>query len=170
MKKRVLRTVGSGFTYGAVVGVFLFLMNTPPDANFMYTLKVLLAAAIVTAVCGIVFSGILLIADRIRAKKFDPFRKELEGAEPILLEDYVRRTVGEKEIRGFLFLTGKHLYFKSKTASADRILSLADVESVQISDPKKCRITVTLTSGETDIFTVSDPLPWFHQIGDLKTE
>jgi hypothetical protein len=65
LKKRFLKTLSSGFTYGAMVGMLLFLVNTPPDSVLPQTLKILLVAAICGIVSGIFFTALLLILDLI---------------------------------------------------------------------------------------------------------
>jgi hypothetical protein len=168
MKKRNLRIISSGFTYGAVIGMLLFLVNTPPDSVLPQTLKILLVAAICAVVSGIVITGILFLAEFIRVKKYASCRSELTE-ETVLLEDSARRLVGETMVKGQLFLTSKSLVFCSSQKQTRKI-SLSEISQVQITDPKKGQITVTTDSEESEVYTVYDALTWFNAIGDGKKE
>ncbi len=167
MKKRTLRTIGSGFTYGALVGMILFLFNTPADAVFPQTLKILLVSVIFALISGVLFTLILFLADLIRSKKYDPYRQELAAEGTILAEDFARRLLGNKLVPGWLFLTETSLSFYSAQKELRRI-STEDITSVEITDPKRGQITVSMASMEVETFTVSDALIWFHAIGDVK--
>ncbi len=169
MKKRYLKLISSGFTYGAMVGMLLFLVNTPPDSVFPQTLKILLVAAICGVVSGIFFTGVLFLWDVIRSKTYDPYRKELSSEGEILLEDGAKRLLFDGFVRGWLFLTSQTISFFDSKKECRRI-SVADVESVQITDPKRNQITVTTLSGGSEVFFVSDALAWFNAIGDLHKE
>ncbi len=168
MKKRNLRIISSGFTYGAVIGMLLFLVNTPPDSVLPQTLKILLVAAICAVVSGIVITGILFLLEIFRAKKYASCRAELTE-ESILLEDAARRLVRENLVKGQLFLTSKNLVFCSGQKEIRRI-SLSEIAQVQITDPKKGQITVTTDSTESEVYAVYDALTWFNAIGEGKEE
>lgn len=169
MKKRLLKALTSGFTYGAMVGMFLFLVNTPPDSVLPQTLKILLVAAICGVVAGIFFTALLLILDAIHAKTFDPYRKELASEGEILLEDSAKRLTADRLVRGWLFLTKESLSFYHAKGESRR-LAVSEIDTVQITDPKRNQVTVTASSGESEVFVVSDALAWFHTIGDLQND
>ena len=168
MKKRSLRIVSSGFTYGAVIGMLLFLVNTPPDSVLPQTLKILLVAAICAVISGIVITGFLFLAEFIRLKKYASCRAELTE-ETVLLEDSARRLLGETMVKGQLFLTSQCLVFCSKEKELRRI-SLSEISQVQITDPKRGQITVTTDSMESEVYGVYDALTWFNVIGDRTKE
>ncbi len=167
MKKRTLRTIGSGFTYGALFGMILFLLNTPADAVFLQTLKILLISVICAVVSGIAFTAILFLAEFIRSKKYNPYRKELEAGGKILIEDFARRLLGDKLVSGWLFLTEKSLSFHSGKDEI-RCIPNEDISAVEITDPKRGQITVSMVNLEVETFTVSDALAWFNAIGGVK--
>ncbi len=167
MKKRVLKTISSGFTYGAMVGMFLFLLNTPPDSVLPQTLKILLVSAICAVVSGIVITGVLFLVEGIRAKTYDPYRKQLALEGEILLEDGAKRLVSDRWVRGWLFLTSQSLSFYNQEKELRR-LSAEEISSVQITDPKHNQITVTAGDASSEVFTVSDALAWFEAIGNLQ--
>lgn len=168
MKKRVLHILGSGFTYGAILGVFLFIANTPAEASFLEVLKILLVAAVCAAVAGLGFSLLLFLYEQFRSRRFDPFRKELSAKGSLVLEDPAKRIFNGKQVSGWLFLTESELYFKSSAMDgvADCVLSVDEISSVEITDPRRCYVTVTMTSLAAETFAVTDPLPWFHSLGD----
>ncbi len=169
MKKRNLRIVSSGFSYGAVVGMLLFLINTPPDSVFPQTLKILLVAAICALVSGVVITGILFLLEIFRAKPFTPCRAELSEEGEILLEDSASRLVDGKMVKGWLFLTKNSLSFYTSQKELRRI-ALTDISEVQITDPKKGQITLSTTAMESEVFAVSDALAWFNAVGDVSKE
>ncbi len=169
MKKRSIRIISSGFTYGAMIGMLLFLINTPPDSVLPQTLKILLIAALCALVSGIVITGILFLTEWIRAKTYDPYRAELAQEGKILLEDSARRLLSDRMIKGWLFLTPRSLSFYTSQKELRRI-AVEDIASVQISDPKKGQITVRTEAQESEVFTVSDALAWFNAIGDLHKD
>jgi hypothetical protein len=169
LKKRFLKTLSSGFTYGAMVGMLLFLVNTPPDSVLPQTLKILLVAAICGIVSGIFFTALLLILDLIRSKTYDPYRKELASEGEILLEDSSKRLLSDRFVRGWMFLTQQSLTFYDAKKECRR-LPVSEIDTVQITDPKRNQITVTALSGEAEVFTVSDALAWFNAIGDLQKD
>ncbi len=167
MKKKILNHIGSGFTYGAVVGMLLFLFNTPSDAVFKDTMNVLLISAACAVVCGMIFTGMLFLADRIRAKRYDPYRQELSAEGTILLDDSARRLVMDKLVPGWLFLTEQSLSFFSSQKELRRI-PMEEISSVAITDPKRGQITLSMTTMEVETFAVSDALAWFQAVGDLQ--
>ncbi len=168
MKKRNLRIISSGFSYGAVIGMLLFLINTPPDSVLLQTLKTLLVAAICALVSGIAITGILFLVEFFRAKTYAPYRAELAGDGEILLEDSASRILEDRTVKGWLFLTPKSLAFFSSQNQPWRI-DLSDISEIQISDAKKGQITVS-TATQSEIFSVSDALAWFNAVGDRQSQ
>lgn len=169
VKKRNLRIISSGFTYGAMIGMLLFLINTPPDSVLPQTLKILLVATICALVSGIVITGILFLVELIRSKIYDPYRAKLASEGEILLEDSARRLLSETMVKGWLFLTPQSLSFYTSGKELRRIV-VADITSVQITDPKKGQITVSTSAMESEVFVVSDALAWFNAIGNLQKD
>lgn len=169
MKKKTLRIIGSGYSYGALIGMILFLFNTPADSVFLQTLKILLVAVICAAVSGTVITGVLFLLEFFRAKTYDPYRQELKAEGDMILEDSARRLVSDKMVKGWLFLTPSSLTFYD-TAKQVRKIVVSEIESVQITDPKAGNIAVVTVSGASEIFSVPDALAWFNAIGDLKNE
>jgi hypothetical protein len=167
LKKRNLRIISSGFSYGAVIGMLLFLINTPPDSVLPQTLKILLVAVICALVSGIVITGVLFLVEFFRAKIYAPYRTELATEGEILLEDTASRLVNDTLVKGWLFLTPKTLAFFSSQKEQRRI-PVSDISEIQISDAKKGQITVSTTSMESEVFSVSDALAWFNAVGDLS--
>lgn len=168
MKKRVFQILGSGLTYGALIGMFLFLVNTPANATLFETLKLLFVAVICALVSGLFLSLVIYFFDMLRFKRFASFRQELSEKDPILLEDNVSRLLDGKQVAGRLFLTSSVLVFKPYGRTEDRSILTQDVSSVEITDPRRCRITVNTASMEAETFAVPDPLLWFNTLGDLK--
>ena len=167
MKKRSLKIISSGFTYGAMVGMLLFLINTPADSVLPQTLKILLVAAVCAVVSGIFFTAVLFLLELYRSKTYAPFRQQLASEGEIVLEDSAKRLFADRLVRGWLFLTPVSLTFCDSKKEMHRI-PVEDIDSVQITDPKRNQITITLTSAQTEVLLVSDALSWFNAIGDLR--
>ncbi|MBQ1272101.1 MAG: hypothetical protein IIY12_01215, partial [Clostridia bacterium] len=164
-----LRIIGSGYSYGALIGMILFLFNTPAESVFLQTLKILLVAAICAAVSGTVITGILFLLEHFRSKAYDPCRQELKAEGEMILEDAVKRLVSDKMVKGWLFLTPSSLTFYDGAKQASKI-AVSEIESVQIIDPKAGNISVATVAGASEVFSVGDALAWFNAIGDLKNE
>lgn len=169
MKKRNLRIISSGFSYGAAIGMLLFLINTPPDSVLPQTLKILLVAVICAVVSGVVITGVLFLIEIFRAKTYAPFRAELSEEGEILLEDSASRLVGDRMVKGWLFLTPKALSFYGSQKELRRI-ALSELSEIQITDPKKGQITISTSSMESEVFAVADALAWFNAVGDISKE
>ncbi len=167
MKKRNLRIISSGFSAGAVIGMLLFLVNTPPDSVFLQTLKILLVAVICSLVSGAAITGVLFLVELFRAKAYAPYRQKLAEEGAILLEDSARRIFRGKAAKGRLFLTQKSLSFYSSESEAFSI-SISDITGIQISDAKKGEITLFLPQDGSAVFLVSDALAWFDAVGELQ--
>ena len=167
MKKRSLKIISSGFSYGAIVGMLLFIVNTPADSVLPQTLKILLIAAICGVVSGIFFTVVLFLLEIFNAKTYAPFRQQLASEGDIVLEDFAKRLVSDRLVRGWLFLTPAALTFCDSKKEMHRIPA-EEIDSVQITDPKRNQITVTMTTSQTEVLLVSDALSWFNAIGDLQ--
>ena len=165
MKKKLMHFLGSGMTYGAVIGMLLFLMNTPAEANLILTLKTLLAAAITAAVAGLILALAFWCWDWYRARRFSEFRGTL--GDTVKLEDSAARLLSGKKVRGRLFLTEDALYFKVSGEDKEKELTLAvdSVVSVEVTDPRRCHVTLTLPEDGSETFAVTDPLEWFSALG-----
>lgn len=169
MKKRNLRIISSGFSYGAVVGMLLFLINTPPDSVFPQTLKIFLVAVICALISGVAITGVLFLIEIFRAKTYAPCRAELSAEGEILLEDSASRLVGDRMVKGWLFLTQNSLSFYTSQKEL-RCIPLSDIRGIQISDPKKGHISLSTAAMESEVFAVSDALAWFNAVGDISKE
>lgn len=168
-KSPFLRSLGSGFTYGAVIGVFLFIVNTPADATFLEVLKLLLVAVICAVISGVILTLFVFLTDLIRDKKYDAVRTHIRKTEEIREEDRGARLLSGKSVRGMLFLTDQHLFFQSSdTSETPYCIAREHITSVEITDPRRCEITVVLQSMEVETFSMSDPRRWFDLLGSSQ--
>ena len=146
--------------------MLLFLVNTPPDTVFPQTLKILLVAAICAVVSGIVITAVLFLVEAVRSKTYAPYRATLVNEGALLLEDTARRRVGDRNVKGRLFLTEQSLSFFASPTEVRRI-PVSEILQVNISDAKRGEVTVGTTSMEYEVFSVSDARCWFDAIGDF---
>lgn len=171
MKSKLFaHSFASGMTYGAVLGVFLFIINTPSDATFTEVLKLLFVALICAVISGVFLSLLILLVEHLRSKRFDGFRAELrESGRELRVEDKASRLLDGKQVHGRLFLTEETLLFRPSSKDVGCLeIALKEISSVEITDPRRCQVTVSLSSLEAETFTVTDPVAWFHLLGDAE--
>lgn len=168
MKNKVLtQSMLSGLTLGAVIGVGLFLFNSPDSFTWHERLMSLLAAAIMALFSGVVLGAVFYLLERSRARKFDAFREELKESGTLLLEERGARIVDGRGRSGRMFLTDRALVFRASAAGEEGFDFLrSDLASVQISDPRRCYVTVADNSGREETFSVVDPREWFDLLGE----
>ena len=173
MKKKnpLLQSLASGLTLGAVIGVGLFLFNSPDSFTFRERMMSLLAAAIVGVLSGVFLGFLFYLIERVRASRFNALREKLAADSPILAEEKCSRHVDGKRCAGRLFLTEKTLTFRaSREAEGGFSLDRAAVSSVQIVDPRRCVILITFAKGTEELFSVVDPRMWFDLLGVPESE
>ena len=165
MKKPFFQSMGSGLTLGAVVGVGVFLFSTPSDRPWQERLLSLLVAAVVALSVGVFLGLIFYMTERARAGKFDAFRAELSAGENLRHEESASLFLQGKNRSGRLFLTDASLIFRTyREGSLCCNIPLSSIQSVEVSDPRLCRITVSSEDGRWT-FSVADPRFWFEILG-----
>lgn len=172
MKKNpLLQCLGSGLTIGAVIGVGLFLFNSPDSFTFRERMMSLLAAAIVGVLSGVFLGFLFFFVERIRASRFNALREKLSADGPILVEEKCSRYVDGRRCPGRLFLTEKTLTFRTSRESEGGFSFDRDaVSSVQIVDPRRCVILLTSSDGKEELLSVVDPRMWFDLLGTSDSE
>ena len=157
----------NGLCFGAVVGVGLYLFNSPAEYTLREHLFSLLAAAIVGLFTGVVLGLIFYAWESYQFRKFSAFREALKAEGELILEEKVTRLYNGANRSGHLFLTDRALVFQSsRQGDMGCTLRRDAIASVQISDPRRCQITVTMADGMEETFTVVDPRAWFDLLGE----
>lgn len=165
-KSPLLQSLGSGLTIGAVIGVGLFLFNSPDSFTLRERMMSLLAAAIVGVLSGVFLGFLFYLIERVRASRFNSLREKLAADGPILVEEKCSRYVDGRRFSGRLFLTEKTITFRAPR-EADGAFSFEreSVSSVQIADPRRCVILITFADGTEELLSVVDPRMWFDLLG-----
>ena len=165
-KHPFVQSLVSGLTLGAVVGVGLYLFNSPAEFTMKEHLMSLLAAAIMALISGVFLGCVFYLIEYLRAKRFDAYRQELKVHGELVLEERASRLILDKACSGRLFLTDRLLVFRpSRDGDEECVLSLSDIATVQITDPRRCHLTVTMNSELRETFVVIDPREWFDLLG-----
>lgn len=156
----------NGLTFGAIVGVGLFLFNSMGDKNLKERLITLAAAAIAALIGGVLLGLVLYLYEYLRGRKFEALRAELSEQGELLAEEKASRIENGRRISGRLFLTDTAVLFRpnSDSGEQDRMLR-AEISHVQITDPRLCHITLT-SAGKEATYAVPDPRTWFDLLGE----
>ena len=161
----------SGLTLGAVIGVGLYLFNSPAEFSLKEHLVSLFVSAVMALVWGFILGCVFFLVEYFRAKKFDAYRLELKAHGNLVLEEKASRLILDKGCPGRLFLTDRLLVFRSsRDGEEECVLPLSDIVSVQITDPRRCHLTVTMNSERRETFVVVDPRMWFDLLGKEDPE
>ena len=162
----LVRNLLNGLTFGAVIGVGLYLFHSPAEYTTREHLISLFVAAVMALLTGVILGLIFHLAETLRMRRFNGFRAELKSRGELLREEKATRSLRGVGVGGHLFLTDSALVFRPFRSDGEEcVLDRSLIETVQITDPRRCMITVTLKDGGRETFTVTDPREWFDLLG-----